>query len=414
MKLKRIIIVLLLSILSVSAFSVGTVQAKSKWSKKVFYDKKQKIEYVLSNNGKEAGIVRCKSKKKKIIIPDYLGGKKVTTIGVDDYAIFTNASNIEEIIFPDTVTSFRYFCFGATGKLKKVKLSKNLVKIPAGAFEFCTSLKKIELPDKIKEISNSAFYGCRSLKEVTFSSACTKIGSDAFRECGNLSKINLKKIKKVGNRAFLGCTKLSEIQLMNVREIGIEAFKRTGVKKVTLGKKTIVGEGCFAQCYNLDSFVGNKKNDLVYKNGVFLNGKGDKLLYGAKTSDTLNIPEGVRTICCKAFRSNKKIKEINAPDTLEIIEDNAFMYCPVLEKVEAPGLREIGEEAFCECRSLKSISISAVERVGAYAFYECNSLSELIFSDMLQEINQGALKGIENLKTVYFPPSAKISSKVYG
>ena len=38
MKLKRIIIVLLLSILSVSAFSVGTVQAKSKWSKKVFYD----------------------------------------------------------------------------------------------------------------------------------------------------------------------------------------------------------------------------------------------------------------------------------------------------------------------------------------------------------------------------------------
>lgn len=79
------------------------------------------------------------------------------------------------------------------------------------------------------------------------------------------------------------------------------------------------------------------------------------------------------------------IISIKIPDNLEVIGQNTFNNCSLLERVEISEnskLREIGNNAFSGCGSLESLYIpSGVTTIGNSAFNNCGSINEFNISE---------------------------------
>ena len=119
-----------------------------------------------------------------------------------------NASSIEKVVIPSTVTS-----------------------IGSSAFDGCGGLKGVSLPDGLTKIEDSAFNNCNSLTSITVPKSVTSIGAYAFSNCASLKnaviEANGKKLFEttMGNYAFSGCTSLTDVTIPgNVTSIGNNAF----------------------------------------------------------------------------------------------------------------------------------------------------------------------------------------------
>ena len=128
----------------------------------------------------------------------------------------------------------------------------------------------------------------------------------------------------------------------------------------------------------------------------------------------ISLPEGIRKIGQHAFRSGSHSAQnvefsgsgllaIKLPQSLEVIDNNAFMGCPLTQGIELPeSLKSIGSNAFSGCYlidrehydqqtgqymaadGLKSIKIpEAVESIGFEAFSDCKSLTSIEISNSI-------------------------------
>ena len=69
------------------------------------------------------------------------------------------------------------------------------------------------------------------------------------------------------------------------------------------------------------------------------------------------IPQGVKTIGWVTF-THPSITWVVIPDSVEVIEEQAFLNCECLHEVIIPdSVRSIGFEAFSNCDCLNSVSI---------------------------------------------------------
>lgn len=84
-----------------------------------------------------------------------------------------------------------------------------------------------------------------------------------------------------------------------------------------------------------------------------------------------------------AFARNDTISSLIIPDTVTLINIEAFSTCPLLENVTLPqSLVTIAYSAFGMCQKLKEITFpSQVNIVGDNAFYGCTSLENITLSD---------------------------------
>ena len=91
--------------------------------------------------------------------------------------------------------------------------------------------------------------------------------------------------------------------------------------------------------------------------------------------------EAVIGIGRHAFGAYSKVRTVVIPDSIKIIETQAFNYCDYLESVvfsSGSKLQEIADYAFYNCKTIKSINIpSSVRRIGYMAFSTCPSISSI-------------------------------------
>lgn len=120
----------------------------------------------------------------------------------------------------------------------------------------------------------------------------------------------------------------------------------------------------------------------------------------------LNIPEQVNgktitRIAYNAFANNKKIVEVNVPDTVTSIAVSVFSNCENLSKVRlSSNLTYIADNCFSNCTSLKEIIIpEKVVEIRSSAFSN-SGLESITFPDNLKEIWGYAFDGCANLKDV--------------
>lgn len=102
----------------------------------------------------DANLVLYVGKEKNVIIPPFLDGHTVTTIG--GFA-FSGMDFIESVVIPDSIDE-----------------------IKAGAFERCTSLKNIVIPASVTDIEESAFAGCSVLKLTVTPNSAAHIYADEY------------------------------------------------------------------------------------------------------------------------------------------------------------------------------------------------------------------------------------------
>lgn len=123
---------------------------------------------------------------------------------------------------------------------------------------------------------------------------------------------------------------------------------------------------------------------------------------------TLNIPatdkdgHKVVAIAESAFSGTAgydRIKKVKVPNTVLVIEEDAFAGAPNLEVVElSSNLVTIGDNAFADCRQLDTIEFpETLEVIGAKAFFRCSNLGRLYVPASVKDIGEQAFLSCENL-----------------
>ena len=105
------------------------------------------------------------------------------------------------------------------------------------------------------------------------------------------------------------------------------------------------------------------------------------------------------------FEGNNFIKKVVMPDTVKIIETEAFSECTNLEEISlSANLEEIQMLAFWSCNSLKSINLpDGLEVISSGVFVLCDSLEKIEIPSTVKEIGDYAFNQCTSLKEVVIP-----------
>lgn len=119
-----------------------------------------------------------------------------------------------------------------------------------------------------------------------------------------------------------------------------------------------------------------------------------------KTVETVYLPDSVRIINNDAF-INSSISKIYLPPNLEVLGDGVFEGSNIEEIEIPPKVKAIQDTTFCRCNKLRRIVIpSSVELIGFLAFYKCENLEYVRISSGVNRVLGGAFEGCKNLKRV--------------
>lgn len=167
---------------------------------------------------------------------------------------------------------------------------------------------------------------------------------------------------------------------------------------------------------------------------------GESLFENNKTIKHVKIGNGIQVIENNAFAGCELVETISLPNTINKIGDFAFRKtaiteiifpssivelrkgvchdCKSLKKVTLPeGLSEISDETFCDCEKLENINIpQGIKRIGKRAFEGCRIYNSLNFHEGLEVIAESAfaLKPQSDYKgriKILLPKSLKLIEK---
>ena len=239
---------------------------------------------------------------------------------------------LEKIVFPDNVTEIGEFAVAYAISLNELKLPKALQKIDKSAFTDCISLTSEQLvfPESLEVIDEQAFYQCSGLTgKITLPESLKAIVCGAFYRC-KISEINFPQ-----SLEYLGCM----------------AFANTALEKAILPDNCMLCSegGQFYNIWNL-SEAHLPNNSTLVPNSVFS---------GCFTLKKVNVPSRAVAIAEFAF-DQVKMSDIDFPETLESIGQDAFQSCNKLTAVVLPAsLKSLGDRAFALCGSLQRIYCKA-------------------------------------------------------
>ena len=119
------------------------------------------------------------------------------------------------------------------------------------------------------------------------------------------------------------------------------------------------------------------------------------------------IPNSVTTIGEVAFNNCTSLTNINIPNSVTSIGNQAFYYCTGLTSVTIPNsVTTIGQQAFEGCSSITNINIpNSVTSIGNQAFYYCTGLTSVTIGNSVTTIGQYAFTGCTGLTSVTIPDS---------
>ena len=144
--------------------------------------------------------------------------------------VFTNSTNLEEIIIPDHITIIPYRAFYRCSNLKTVHMPKNCQEIGSGAFAYCKALTTIEIPNSVTKIGSQAFSES-GLLNITLSESVTSIGDGAFQYCRNLISAEIQGECTTLSGTFSDCSSLETVIIKSTKLTHTTGFRACDVLK---------------------------------------------------------------------------------------------------------------------------------------------------------------------------------------
>lgn len=127
---------------------------------------------------------------------------------------------------------------------------------------------------------------------------------------------------------------------------------------------------------------------------------------GQEQIENILLPQSLIAIGQKAFRYNV-FKNIELPDSVQYIGDEAFMDCDnwECERLSLPmDLRFMGTRAFRNCCKIKAVVFNEnIKVIHSMAFQNCTSFEWAYIPNTVEEIGSGIFDGCTNLSHIYIP-----------
>ncbi len=423
------------------------------------------FEYRVNGNN-EVTITKYVGTEKNVVIPDTLGGGKVTAIGSN---AFEYCSSLTSIMIPEGMKSIDSYAFYGCSSLASIEIPEGVTSIGSFAFFGCQSLMSIKIPESVTSMDTSAFGSCGSLKTAgpigsgtniefgwtksipdrTFSECgsltsivipegVTRIGSSVFDNCRNLTSIVMpESLMSIGDKAFSGCSGLTSIVIPEgVTSIGWSAFdycsslEHIVIPESVTSMDSYVFEGCdglktagpigigtniefgWTKSIPADAFLAcSSLTSIVMPEGMI--GIGSSAFSGCSSLTSIVIPKGVTSIGSSAFLECSSLGNIVIPEGMASIGHSAFEGCSSLTSIFIPGsVTSIGYSAFEGCSSLKTagpigsgtdIEFGWTKAIPAHAFDECSSLTNIMIPETVTSIGYSVFDGCSGLTNITIP-----------
>ena len=300
-------------------------------------------------------ITKCKTDSGTVVIPAYIGGKLVTSVGDN-------------------------------------------------AFKDCSSLTSVTLPTAITSIGDNAFENCSSLLQTPDLTNITSYGSNAFKNCSLLTDLrSIDGIATFGEGVFSSCENISKIAItfkQNLEAFYVSSFfKGTSDPEKYYGASDKRGSTCYVP-------LALKEIEFTATAKV-----PDYFLYGL-TSVTKVVDKSTSSasIGNHSFDGCTALTDYSVENNfISSVGEYAFHNCSSLKTLPAFNLTEIKNHAFDGCRSLEgSLDFSGATSIGDSAFENCASITEITLSDSVNELGSSAFKNCVNLVSVYGAPNLSI------
>ena len=206
-----------------------------------------------------------------------------------------------------------------------------------GIVKYTGSAESVVIPDTIDGVTitaiGNAFNGNDTIKSVVLPDTVEVIGEATFMSCYSLESVKMSgNITEIGENAFFMCDSLKEIVLPEgIRIIGEQAFLGSGIETLILPT-------------TLEEVGKNALGDIKIQSIV--------------------IPANIKNLV-STFNGCKQLREATLNEGIEIIGEDCFRGCDVLEKVVIPStVCEIDKDAFAY-DTLDNITI--ITTAGSYA-----------------------------------------------
>ena len=334
-------------------------------------------------------------KIQSVIIPS-----SVTTIG--DYA-FDGCSKLSTVIFecPEKIQSIGYCAFRDC-EILEYNIYSNAKYLGSKENPFSILIKatsndisSCEIHPDTTYVCENAFWACTSLTSVTIPNSVKVIGNSAFDSCESLASLIFNKDSKlmhIGARAFCHC-RLTSVTIPNsVKTIGNDAFGGNWLESLTL---PFVVDGPY-KIEIKETFDCSILKEVIVLGGTEIS------TFAFKHMDFKNIelPESIIIINSQAFYSCKKLTNIKFPSNLQIIGNSAFESGSLNEIRIPSSIKTIGKSAFNCCFDLTKVFFEEGSKVslGDYAFCNCHNLTKISISSNLKKLGRGVFQDCKNLE----------------
>lgn len=229
------------------------------------------------------------------------------------------------------------------------------------------------IPFGVTQIADNAFLSKTDIVSVHIPNSVTKLGFAAFRGAVNLEEISLSNnINDFGALAFFE-TKWYSKQLDGLIYINnwVYQFKNTASISTLMIKDGIVGIApmAFMSLNNLQQI--ELPNTLLYIE--------DNAFTGTALRN-ITFPSKLKVIGTSAF-SSTKLENLIFPNSLQKVHDNAFAFCRDLKEVQFNSNISLHNSVFGGCTSLEKVSFNnGLQELSEYLFASCTNLNVIIIN----------------------------------
>ena len=383
-------------------------------------------------------------------------------------AAFAYATNLSQVIMPNTITKMFANVFLGCTSLYSVELSENLQEIGYQAFLYCSGLINFNIPPFITSIGFQAFGGCSNLTQMIIPDSVTLLGDNCFNGCnsieifdtgngvtfinkammpsfrntvmreltignsvtnlggeydGFMDDTHLKKLT-IGNslatihRSYFGRNDYLETLIIGnnsggtgITTIGPLAFSSAGNSPVGLPalKTVYIGKSVGIIQWDVFNSCGNLTDVVIEDGGV--TEIGYRTFSGCSSLTNINLPIGLKEVSYSLFSVCFSLENITIPNTVTLMAENVFYECGALKALDIPdSVVSIGGAMCFRCSSLGTLTLSnSITRIPYNAFYECTALTEVELPDGLLYMDDQCFSGCKGLRNSFTIPDSVIS-----
>ena len=301
-------------------------------------------------------ITRYAGEGGNVTIPDEIDGYPVTAIG--DRA-FINNPDVTSVTIPDNVTIIGDSVFSRCKNLTSVVIGDGVTTIGYRAFAETDNLTDVSVADGVERIKPLAFYRS-GITSMVLPDTVVSIGERAFAECKALASINIPaSLETINDKTFYKCESLQSIVFPeSLYEIRGMAFSQSGLTSIHI-PATLEYFDYNALPTTLRSITVAEDHPCYMDiDGVMFNKEGTTLVrYPAGRVGVYTVPEGVTTIGTRAFYDATGLSMVTLSDSVETLENGAFLFCSALTWVDLNNVVSVGLSVFTNCENLASVAM---------------------------------------------------------